>query len=1135
MSLRNLHEVKPAYICNGDPIEAAQFYAIACDPKRSVAIEACAGAGKTWMLVSRILRALLDGTKPEAILAITYTKKAAGEMRERLFEWLYSFAQENSHEKLLQELIARGVSENEAPLLLPRLKKLHEELLTHSREVEIRTFHSWFAQLLGAAPLGVLHELGLPVQYELIEDDSELFPQTWQALLRKSLHDNTLKEDLNIIMQELGVFSAQEALRAAWGKRVEFMLADAQGVIDSSVRAVPDPGGLLMESTFVSRWLGYAKTLGEQNQKTPQKAASALEYALTSISSPKERLQTLRNALFVKAEDRLSTNLVKFEVAQQAEMELVELLEQTRQHQAYLYQQRMGRLTRNLLAVYAELKREQNIVDMADLERVALRLLGDTETYGWVAQRLDAQIRQVLIDEFQDTNPLQWQALKSWLSAYAGTGGGGRMSIFIVGDPKQSIYRFRRADPAVFMAACSFLQNVLGGSKLACDHTRRNAKEVIQSVNTVFLQAQSQLQYQNFRPHTTASEETGLVTRLPMVERLPKTKEVDQEQDTKWRDSLTEPHRFEEEKLRTKEVYQVAALIEQWVEKDGWQPSDIKVLSRRKERLRELLSELNAKRIPWRFADDIHLIETMEVRDIVALLDILASPIHDLLLAQVLRSPIFGLDDRDLMFLAQRVRRLSNEDSNYVTRYWWDVLISAADANDTGESIFEWPKTLIQASKQLKTWKMLSKTLPPHDLLDRIYHEGNILQRYGTTVPVAMRESVIANLNAFLQQALMLDGGRYATPYNLVRAMRRQHIKSEFPETNDAVELLTIHGAKGLEAKGVIILDTDPPSTRTERLSVLMNWPAEENWPTQFIFYTSQKNLPSNIQYLAAQESAANHREELNALYVAMTRAREKLVFSALQSSSVTTQTTPSWWHRLDNVENVLELEDKTNFFSSHTPYTEKRFVQDLINTGPKASAAAFEPFFQLVLPTYTITKEAEQQHSDIFDVLKAQTGELGISRNTQTSLLSEQTQAQRFGNAVHRLLELERFDEETLNNIATETGLPTLQIAKAAEKAKTMMMHPQTSIFFDASKIEAVQKEIELFYQNELLRIDRLVKVKGQWWILDYKSSAIPDIKFEQTYQEQLAKYKKAIQAIMPGEEIHIALITGAGDLIKL
>ena len=89
-------------------------------------------------------------------------------------------------------------------------------------------------------------------------------------------------------------------------------------------------------------------------------------------------------------------------------------------------------------------------------------------------QRLDAQVRHLLIDEFQDTSPLQWQALHGWLQAYAGAGGGAALSVFIVGDPKQSIYRFRRAEPRVFAAAQDFVCEGLGGARLACDHTRRN-------------------------------------------------------------------------------------------------------------------------------------------------------------------------------------------------------------------------------------------------------------------------------------------------------------------------------------------------------------------------------------------------------------------------------------------------------------------------------------------------------------------------------------------------------------------------------------------------------------------------------------------------------------------------------------
>ena len=159
----------PAYTHNGQSISADAFYAIACDPRRSVAVEACAGAGKTWMLVSRMVRALLadmraDGqVQPQEILAITFTKKAAGEMRERLYSWLEAFSQADD-ETLLNELTVRGVDvENISttgvePNKIGRkqLLNLYRSVLASGRPVQIRTFHSWFAALLGGAGLAAV-------------------------------------------------------------------------------------------------------------------------------------------------------------------------------------------------------------------------------------------------------------------------------------------------------------------------------------------------------------------------------------------------------------------------------------------------------------------------------------------------------------------------------------------------------------------------------------------------------------------------------------------------------------------------------------------------------------------------------------------------------------------------------------------------------------------------------------------------------------------------------------------------------------------------------------------------------------------------------------------------------------------
>lgn len=124
--------IHAAYEADGHLVDPTRFYDIACDPQRSVVVEACAGAGKTWMLVSRIVRALLDGVAPQHILAITFTKKAAGEMRERLHLWLAQFAKQ-SHEERKIELRIRGVAENELDALADRLGQLHQTWMSSGR------------------------------------------------------------------------------------------------------------------------------------------------------------------------------------------------------------------------------------------------------------------------------------------------------------------------------------------------------------------------------------------------------------------------------------------------------------------------------------------------------------------------------------------------------------------------------------------------------------------------------------------------------------------------------------------------------------------------------------------------------------------------------------------------------------------------------------------------------------------------------------------------------------------------------------------------------------------------------------------------------------------------------------------
>jgi len=242
-----MSDATAAYRIDGQLVERAAFYAVACDPARSVTVEACAGAGKTWMLVSRILRALLDGTAPQDILAITFTKKAAGEMRQRLQDWLRDFAALDD-ERSARELVLRGMVPEQAAARAADLRGLRARLLAAGRPVQIRTFHSWFASLLRGAPLAVLQELGLPAEHELLEDDSEAVALTWPRFYAAVAADASLRQDLMDSEARHGRHQTLKALKNALDKRVEFALADAQGIVDASVQpfgaVVPTLAGL---------------------------------------------------------------------------------------------------------------------------------------------------------------------------------------------------------------------------------------------------------------------------------------------------------------------------------------------------------------------------------------------------------------------------------------------------------------------------------------------------------------------------------------------------------------------------------------------------------------------------------------------------------------------------------------------------------------------------------------------------------------------------------------------------------------------------------------------------------------------------------------------------------------------------
>ncbi|MFM2275990.1 MAG: hypothetical protein RL211_1862, partial [Pseudomonadota bacterium] len=1063
-----MSEQQPAYQHNGSPVSADAFYAIACNPARSVAVEACAGAGKTWMLVSRIIRALLDGVnatdgrlqvQPHEILAITFTKRAASEMRERLYQWLEAFAVAD-HDTLLNELKIRGVQVKKGLQPLPdmpeQLSNLYRNVLATGRQVQIRTFHSWFAALLRSAPLAVLQQLELPLNYELLEDDAPAKALVWRRFYAALAADAPRKADFESVVFDYGRAQTLKALETALDKRVEFALADARGVVNASVQGfdvlypafsgLPSPVQALEGDVARVRWMAWAKALGGEANKTPQNAASAVvdAFALHDLNA---RLDMLRKAFFVAKEDRLTSNLQKFAAAQEAEPELRRLCAARHQHDAWLYQQRMARLTRVLIAEFAALKRERGWVDMNDVERAALVMLGDPVLSGWVQQRLDARIRHLLIDEFQDTNPLQWQALLSWLGSYAGSGGGSQApSVFIVGDPKQSIYRFRRAEPQVFRAAQAFVREGLGGDLLSCDHTRRNARQVMTTVNAAMAVAREEDHYEGFREHTTSSTEAGSVGKLPPVPRVPRvsgnTPRDATAEDAVWRDSLTTPRETVDDTVRTLEARQAARWIAGQVAA-GLPPQEIMVLSRKRAGLLPLQDELRAVGIPAQIGEKTELIACCEVLDVVALLDVLVSPQHDLSLARALKSPLFGLPDESLVELALLRREINAP--------WFDLL----------------QKTELLTHKLqglgaiLMRWKAWLDQLPPHDALQAIYADGDVLARFAVAAPAMQRDTVLTNLQSLVGMSLQMGGGRFATPYAFVRALKAGGVVAPAAVNPQAVRLLTIHGAKGLEAQAVLLLDTDTPERNAETMGVLVDWPGEAAFPAKFVFLASESQPPACAVATLLAERAERGREELNALYVALTRARHTLVMSSIEPYRDAQR---SWWQRLsDLMPEVANLPDAVQRVLGLPPTGEATFsIKELPSALVKSAQIA-------------IKTEADME----------------AAAKTKLPASEDNPVVSRIGQAMHRLLEWGDASAANASAAAREFELSPQQGAQALSLAQRIL-RGAGAWAWDHAVVGWQENEVELMYQGEPLRLDRLVQRKDtlDWWVLDYKSA---------------------------------------------
>ncbi len=1084
------------YLADGLPIDAREFTRRACDPSSSAVVEACAGSGKTWLLVSRILRALLMGAAPGEILAITFTRRAAQEMHARLLRDLESLAQ-GSDDEVRAALELRGMAAADAHRSVEPARHLYERVVTARVPLTIETFHGWFWQLIDRAPLGC----GVPFAPVLLEAAERTRADAWLHFVSALLRPERAAERAawETLIDDLGESVARDLLQEFLHKRAEWWSFEAADHATAAARALDvfgavgddDPAAEVRADPFIASirtlmevWQSLRSELKTADQAfaraeawlaaTPKRAGADLRAACHLVLTKGEL-----TPIQVLTPERLAGKLanesrrVQYADAHRRVTERLQSVLATRRTWRARRLNRAGLACGRLLVdAYRALKDRDHTLDFTDLEWHAYRLLADPDNAAYMQARLDARYRHVLVDEFQDTNALQWQVLQSWLAAYGPAAdddvpaaASDRPTVFVVGDPKQSIYRFRRAEPRVFGAAIDMLRRDFGAAHLRTNVTRRNAEAIIGVLNRCLLPDPL------FQPQSTlvdASRFPGAFVLLPLAEPTAATRTVDE--GATLRDVLTSPRVERDNDTRYREGRVIANEIAAWrgrlqVDDQGLRPArwkDVLLLVRRRTHLADYESALRDAGIPFVSDRRGGLLETLEADDITALLQFLTAPDSDLRLAQVLRAPVFGCSDEDLMQIAVAPGAS-----------WWQRL-RQLDSAVSAE--------LSRARDLLRRWLDSAGTLPVHDLLDRVYFEGDLRRRYAAAAPAAMQAQVQANLDAFIELALAVDAGRFPSLPRFIDELMalRRHGSDDAPDegltgTDDAVRVMTIHGAKGLEADIVVLADAHmkPP---TEGAGVMVSWMPGSPGPDHFSLVVGGEGARDDARGpWFAREDEQREQEDWNLLYVAATRARQVLVVAGSAPASGALQT--SWYRRL---EAARDLSVGAAPAVAVTPTARQRVVRDFL---PPA---------------------------------------LRVGRRCAPA---DDGPALRLGRAFHALLELG--PEAPLRSIALVHGLDDAQARSAAAAAdRVRAAHPEFA--------RAGTAELDIFAADgTALRIDRLVEQDEAIWVIDFKWS-MSDAE-RPAYEAQVRRYAETMRTIRSDKPVRAGIITAAGAFTEL
>ncbi|MBV8978567.1 MAG: double-strand break repair helicase AddA [Alphaproteobacteria bacterium] len=1099
-----------------DPVLAAS------DPARSAWVAANAGAGKTHTLANRVTRLLFADARPERILCLTFTKAAAAEMQRRLFGQLGRWSMLADAE-LARNIAAIGAEATDAASLR-KARRLFAQALETPGGLKIQTIHAFCQNLLTRFPL----EAGVAPSFRVLDERSagDLIAMARARVLeRAGRGDAQLASAVAHLVTQTSEGRFRQLLDAALGndRRKLDRLFENRGGIELAARlrsahgAHPGDTQRSIAEEFSRRIdaeLAALKAIAAWlagGLKTDRERAAELGAALAA-GDPLLRFELLRDVFLTAGGERckrLATNdLVR------AQPELHERFEEfCAAYQAAEHRARAAAaadlaeatlsVAQAVRQIYGAEKAARAVLDYDDLIARSQALLQRAEAAQWVLFKLDGGIDHILIDEAQDTSPEQWAIVRALTDEFfAGAGRRPeRRTVFAVGDEKQSIFSFQGADPKQFdINRLHFKARADAAELLFADErletSRRSAPEILRFVDEVFADP-------TLRAGLTSGSEP--IHHEPLrkdakgsVELWPTLKPSSAPEPDIWRPVDVESEASPVVRL----AHRIADAVAHWT--DGRRqlpghdrpirPGDIMVLLPRREPFGgELIRRLKERGIAVAGADRIRLTEQIAVMDLIALGRFVLLAEDDLNLAALLRSPLIDLSEGDLFSLAHgRGGSL------------WQALSHRGGEFGVQLGFLE---ELRRRADFQPPFEFYAHVLGPLGM------RAKLLARLGHEARDAIEE--------FLSAALAHEGANNPSLEGFLSWIERgaAEIKRDMESGRDEVRVMTVHGAKGLEADIVVLADTTSlPEAPGMKGHLLFAGDAA-------LYPAADRAAPEAVQRAKAEALAEVMNEHRRLLYVALTRARNRLVVAGFESKKGIRS--GSWYDLCRRAAERIAMPVERNGETSWI-------------LGDEAEDPA-QPLLPLERAARTLPRWAEQP--PLAEKERARPIRPSLEFADDEVVPPAGDRRLRRGLLVHALLAHLPQLAPQAREAAALRFLEARGAADAAALAQSVI-RILSDERFAAAFAPGSRAEVDIVADLENLgrlsgRIDRLAAGDSDVLIVDFKTDRTPPENaagIATGYLAQMALYRAAAAKIFPGRRIGCALLfTGIPRLMPL